>query len=50
MGQSYTYTFVVTNQGRTAVPVGASNAIRLVDSMNPDPGATLVSTTATANG
>lgn len=50
MGQNYVYTFNVTNLGSTPIPAGTQGAIRLVDDMNPDPGATRISDTSVANG
>lgn len=49
-GQNFTYTFTVENLGSTAVPVGTTGAIRLIDDMRPNPDANHISNTGAANG
>ena len=49
-GDTYTYTFTITNNGSNPVPAGATGEIQLIDDMRPNPDATHISNTGAANG
>ncbi len=48
-GDTYTYTFTITNNGSNPVPAGAIGEIQLIDDMRPNPDATHISNTGAAN-